>query len=247
MPRFPASRSLALRFWRVNGAPIRLNKLVGQQHVLTALTNALDQGRLHHAYLLSGTRGVGKTTIARILAKSLNCEQGISSHPCGVCDTCREIDQGNSSICWRSMRRPAPRWKTPGSCSTTCSARPARGRFKVYLIDEVHMLSRHSFNALLKTLEEPPPLCEVPAGHHESAEAAHHHLVPLPAVPPRKPGSDPDRQAARMGAGSGRSAVRAPRPAGPGQGRRWQHARCPEPDGSGAGPWQWQRAVWRAC
>ncbi|RQW63162.1 DNA polymerase III subunit gamma/tau [Vibrio viridaestus] len=140
------------RKWR----PTTFSEVVGQSHVLTALENALDQNRLHHAYLFSGTRGVGKTTIGRLLAKGLNCETGITSHPCGQCQTCREIDQGRFVDLLEIDAASRTKVEDTRELLDNVQYKPARGRFKVYLIDEVHMLSRHSFNALLKTLEEPP-------------------------------------------------------------------------------------------
>src|SRR5262245_58800641 len=142
------------RKWR----PRQFSDLVGQEHVLRALANALDSGRVHHAFLFTGTRGVGKTTIARILAKSLNCEtKGVSSQPCGTCAACREIDEGR--FVDLIVVDAASRTKVDDTRELLDNVQyaPARGRYKVYLIDEVHMLSNHSFNALLKTLEEPPP------------------------------------------------------------------------------------------
>ena len=140
------------RKWR----PKNFHEVMGQQHVLQALSNALDQGRLHHAYLFTGTRGVGKTTIARILAKSLNCETGITSHPCGQCSACQEIDRGNFVDLLEIDAASRTKVEDTRDLLDNVQYKPARGRFKIYLIDEVHMLSRHSFNALLKTLEEPP-------------------------------------------------------------------------------------------
>ena len=140
------------RKWR----PTTFEQVVGQSHVLTALENALAQNRLHHAYLFSGTRGVGKTTIGRLLAKGLNCETGITATPCGHCDTCREIDQGRFVDLLEIDAASRTKVEDTRDLLDSVQYKPARGRFKVYLIDEVHMLSRHSFNALLKTLEEPP-------------------------------------------------------------------------------------------
>ncbi len=131
--------------------------MVGQAHVLKALINALDSQRLHHAYLFTGTRGVGKTTIARIIAKCLNCETGVSSTPCGQCSVCREVDEGRFVDLIEVDAASRTKVEDTRELLDNVQYAPTRGRFKVYLIDEVHMLSSHSFNALLKTLEEPPP------------------------------------------------------------------------------------------
>ena len=141
------------RKWR----PRQFSDVVGQDHVLKALTNALESERLHHAYLFSGTRGVGKTTIARIFAKALNCEEGISAEPCGVCSACRAIDEGRFVDLIEVDAASKTKVDDTRELLDNVQFAPASGRFKVYLIDEVHMLTKHSFNALLKTLEEPPP------------------------------------------------------------------------------------------
>jgi DNA polymerase-3 subunit gamma/tau len=142
------------RKWR----PKRFAEMVGQEHVLRALGNALDSGKVHHAFLFTGTRGVGKTTIARILAKSLNCETaGVSSNPCGNCAACREIDEGRFVDLIEVDAASRTKVDDTRELLDNVQYAPTRGRYKVYLIDEVHMLSNHSFNALLKTLEEPPP------------------------------------------------------------------------------------------
>jgi DNA polymerase III subunit gamma/tau len=140
------------RKWR----PRNFAELVGQEHVRQALVNALDSGRIHHAFLFAGTRGVGKTTIARILARSLNCERGVSSTPCGECGACREIDEGRFVDLIEVDAASRTKVDDTRELLENVQYLPTRGRFKVYLIDEVHMLSTHSFNALLKTLEEPP-------------------------------------------------------------------------------------------
>ena len=147
------SYQVLARKWR----PQTFADVVGQEHVLTALANGLSLGRIHHAYLFSGTRGVGKTSIARLLAKGLNCETGITATPCGVCDNCREIEQGRFVDLIEIDAASRTKVEDTRDLLDNVQYAPARGRFKVYLIDEVHMLSSHSFNALLKTLEEPPP------------------------------------------------------------------------------------------
>ena len=147
------SYQVLARKWR----PRSFREMVGQTHVLKALINALDSQRLHHAYLFTGTRGVGKTTIARIIAKCLNCETGISSTPCGTCSVCREIDEGRFVDLIEVDAASRTKVEDTRELLDNVQYSPSRGRFKVYPIDEVHMLSTSSFNALLKTLEEPPP------------------------------------------------------------------------------------------
>jgi DNA polymerase-3 subunit gamma/tau len=141
------------RKWR----PRTFAELIGQDHVRRALVNALETGRVHHAFLFTGTRGVGKTTIARILAKCLNCETGVTSTPCGQCASCREIDAGRFVDLIEVDAASRTKVDDTRELLDNVQYAPTRGRYKVYLIDEVHMLSTHSFNALLKTLEEPPP------------------------------------------------------------------------------------------
>lgn len=147
------SYQVLARKWR----PANFTEMVGQEHILRALINALDEDRLHHAYLFTGTRGVGKTTIARIFAKSLNCETGITSAPCGECGACKEIAEGRFIDLIEVDAASRTKVEDTRELLDNVQYAPTHGRFKVYLIDEVHMLSGHSFNALLKTLEEPPP------------------------------------------------------------------------------------------
>ena len=141
------------RKWR----PRNFNEVVGQDHVVKALTHALEFDRLHHAYLFTGTRGVGKTTLARILAKAMNCEARIGFNPCGECLICREVDEGRFVDLIEVDAASRTKVEDTRDLLENVQYAPSQGCFKVYLIDEVHMLSGHSFNALLKTLEEPPP------------------------------------------------------------------------------------------
>ena len=146
------SYQVLARKWR----PRTFEQMVGQEHVLRMLMNALDNQRLHHAYLFTGTRGVGKTTLARLFAKCLNCETGITSHPCGTCKTCEAIDAGKFLDLIEVDAASRTKVEDTRELLDNVQYMPSQGRFKIYLIDEVHMLSGHSFNALLKTLEEPP-------------------------------------------------------------------------------------------
>ena len=146
------SQQVLARKWR----PTTFEQLIGQEHVRKALTHGLDSGRLHHAYLFTGTRGVGKTTIARILARCLNCEQGISATPCGECSNCRAISENRFIDLLEVDAASRTKVDDTRELLENVSYAPSQGRYKVYLIDEVHMLTTHSFNALLKTLEEPP-------------------------------------------------------------------------------------------
>ena len=147
------SYQVLARKWR----PRDFAEMVGQEHVVRALSNALSNDRLHHAYLFTGTRGVGKTTLARILSKSLNCESGVTATPCGTCSVCREIDEGRFVDLLEVDAASKTGVDDTRELLDNVPYAPVRGRYKVYLIDEVHMFSGHSFNALLKTLEEPPP------------------------------------------------------------------------------------------
>jgi len=151
--QYSMSYQVLARKWRPRG----FDRVVGQGHVLRALVNALDSDRLHHAYLFTGTRGVGKTSLARVFAKALNCEQGVSSTPCDQCSSCVEVDEGRFVDLIEVDAASRTKVDETRDLLDNVQYAPTRGRYKVYLIDEVHMFSTHSFNALLKTLEEPPP------------------------------------------------------------------------------------------
>jgi len=155
-PSYESSKFMSYQVLARKWRPGNFREMVGQEHVLKALINALDQERLHHAYLFTGTRGVGKTTIARILAKCLNCEAGVTSAPCGECSSCREITEGRFVDLIEVDAASRTKVEDTRELLDNVQYAPTRGRYKIYLIDEVHMLSNHSFNALLKTLEEPP-------------------------------------------------------------------------------------------
>src|SRR3979411_1379474 len=146
------SYQVLARKWR----PRTFETLVGQEHAVRALTHALEQKRLHHAYLFTGTRGVGKTTIARILAKCLNCETGVTPQPCGKCAACVEIDAGRFVDLLEVDAATNTKVDEMRELLETAQYMPVAGRYKVYIIDEVHMLSKSAFNSMLKTLEEPP-------------------------------------------------------------------------------------------
>src|SRR5579872_1570053 len=146
------SYQVLARKWR----PRNFQTMVGQEPILRMLSNALEQKRLHHAYLLTGTRGVGKTTLGRILAKCLNCESGPTPEPCGQCHACKAIDAGQFLDLFEVDAASRTKVEDTRELLDNVLYAPTQGRYKIYLIDEVHMLSNHSFNALLKTLEEPP-------------------------------------------------------------------------------------------
>src|SRR5579862_3217525 len=146
------SYQVLARKWR----PRTFESMVGQEHILRILSNALEQKRIHHAYLFTGTRGVGKTTLARILAKCLNCESGVTAKPCEQCSTCLAIDAGQFLDLYEVDAASKTKVEDTRELLDNVLYAPTQGRYKIYLIDEVHMLSNHSFNALLKTLEEPP-------------------------------------------------------------------------------------------
>ena len=176
------SHQVLARKWR----PGTFSEMVGQQHVLQALVNALETGRLHHAYLFTGTRGVGKTTVARILAKCLNCDTGVTSTPCGECGACLEIAEGRSVDLIEVDAASKTKVEDTRELLENVQYTPTRARYKIYLIDEVHMLSNHSFNALSENAGRAAAPCHVSLGHDRSSEVARDRAVAVPAVQPQK-------------------------------------------------------------
>ena len=172
------SYEVLARKWR----PRDFEAMVGQSHVVRALVNALDTDRVHHAFLFAGTRGVGKTTLARILAKCLNCEQGVSSKPCGECSSCTEIDQGRFVDLLEVDAASRAKVDETRDLMDNVQFAPARGRYKVYLIDEVHMFSAHSFKRVAQDPRRAATPCEISAGDHRPAKAAGHRVVQMSSV-----------------------------------------------------------------
>ena len=213
------------RKWR----PKRFAEMVGQEHVLRALANSLDSGKIHHAFLFTGTRGVGKTTIARILAKSLNCERGVSSNPCGVCAACREIDEGRFVDLIEVDAASRTKVDDTRELLDNVQYAPTRGRYKVYLIDEVHMLSNHSFNALLKTLEEPPPHVKFLLATTDPQKLPVTVLSRCLQFSLKRLSSSLDRRAAESSSRRRSSSTSSPPHSRSGARRRRQHARWTEP------------------
>ncbi len=187
------------RKWR----PRRFADMIGQEHVRRALTHALDTDRVHHAFLFTGTRGVGKTTIARILAKCLNCDRGVSATPCDECASCVAINEGRFVDLIEVDAASRTKVDDTRELLDNVQYAPTQGRYKVYLIDEVHMLSTHSFNALLKTPGGTSAAGQIPAGHDRSAETACHRAVALSAVQSQAPAGVVDCRPAAAGAGTG--------------------------------------------
>ena len=166
------------RKWR----PQTFDEVIGQPHVTKTLQNAIRAERIAHAYLFTGARGVGKTSVARILAKTLNCERGIAGAPCNECSNCREITQGNAVDVLEIDGASNRGIDNIRELRETVRYRPAKSRYKIYIIDEVHMLTTEAFNALLKTLEEPPAARGVHLCHHRTAQDPGNHSEPLSAV-----------------------------------------------------------------
>ena len=205
--------------------PQTFGEMSGQEHVVRTLSNALASGRLAHAFLFTGPRGVGKTTAARLVAKAVNCEKGPTASPCGACVACVEIAEGRSVDVIEIDAASNNGVDNVRDIVEGVKYRPARDKFKVFVVDEVHMLSTGAFNALLKTLEEPPAARDLRAGHHRRPQGAGDHRLPLPALrlPAARPAPDrgPARQGGRRGGDEALRGVAGAR----GPGRRGGHAR----------------------